>query len=235
MSDGSLICGFGDVAAGLGGLVWDLDEPGAVLLQDGQAHPGTFAIEEGGDAAALEITAEETSVEATLSPRTAEIALDGGPIATVCVAEVRSGGGTETLRCGGQICRWGGNPVEGAGNLRQLNVEAGEESVLIVIARGEPGAEGHGTEQSAGWLIEGEDVAAYDESLISTQYGGGGDPTRLGLELWPVDADQTSRAAATRVSGSLIGGAPSGSVWAGFFRCHTGEVEGMGTYVLWRG
>jgi len=26
------ICGFGDVQAGLGGLAWDLGEPGAMLL-----------------------------------------------------------------------------------------------------------------------------------------------------------------------------------------------------------
>jgi hypothetical protein len=233
-TSGALVCGFGDLAAGLGGLVWDLGEPGAVLLSEGEARRATFALEEGGDDAALAITADEVTLEATLSARTAEIALDGGPIATTCVAEVRSEGGAQTVECRGQICRWAGNPVEDAGSFRQLAIEGAEEALLIVAARGKPGAAGHGEDEIGGWLIEGEDVTAYDESLISTQYDGGGDPTRLGLELWPVDADQTSRAAATRVSGSLLGGTRSGAVWAGFFRCHTGEAEGLGSYLLWR-
>src|SRR5262249_43998595 len=92
----SLICGFGDVAAGLGGLAWDLNEPGAVLLSGGEAHAGTFAIEEGGDAVTLEITAGVGTVEAALSSRTTESALDGGPIATICVAEARAVGGAPT-------------------------------------------------------------------------------------------------------------------------------------------
>lgn len=230
----SLICGFGDVAAGLGGLAWDLNEPGAVLLSGGEAHAGTFAIEEGGDAVTLEITAGVGTVEATLSSRTTEIALDGGPIATICVAEARSVGGAHTVECSGQICRWAGNPVEGAGAFRQLAIEAGGEATLILAARGEPGAAGHGEETTGAWLIEGEEITAYAESLISTQYDNGGDPTRLGLELWPADADQTSRAAATRTSGSLLGGTRSGGIWGGFFRCHTGEAEGIGSCLLWR-
>jgi hypothetical protein len=235
MSDarGPLVCGFGDAGTGLGGLAWDLGEPGAVLLSQGEARQGSFALEAGGDDATLEITAGEISVDATLSARTAEIALDGGPTASACVAEVRSEGGTHTLECSAQICRWASNPLEGAGTFRTLALEAGEESLLILTARGEPG-EGHGQEQVGGWLIAGEDVTAYEESLISTQYNEAGEPTRFGLELWPQDADQTSRAAATRVSASLLGGTRVGPVSAGFFRCHTDGAEGLGTYLLWR-
>src|SRR5690349_24832590 len=38
---------------------------GAVVLANGQARPGTFAIEEGGDAATLQISAGDASLEAT--------------------------------------------------------------------------------------------------------------------------------------------------------------------------
>jgi hypothetical protein len=228
----SLICGFGDLAAGLAGLAWDLGETGAVVISDGQARTGSFAIEEGGDAVTLQISAGDTSVQATLSPRTAEIALGGGPIATACAAEVLTKGGAQTVECGGQICRWATNPLEDAANFRQLTIEAGEQALLVITARGGSGVAGHGEEDAHGWLIQGEDVAPYEESLISTQYDGSGDPTRLGLELWPPEADQTSRAAATRVSGSLLGGSRSGAAWAGFFRCHTGEAEGLGSYLL---
>src|SRR6266480_3228578 len=98
---GPLLCGFGDVAAGLGGLAWDLGDPGALLLNQGEVRAGTFALEEGGDALTLEITAGGDTVEATLGPRTAEIVLGDqtnplGVMATACVAEVRSKGGTQT-------------------------------------------------------------------------------------------------------------------------------------------
>jgi hypothetical protein len=228
-----LVCAFGDAGAGIGGLAWDLGEPGAVVLSGGRAGAGTFAIEEGGDAATLELAAGDLAVEATLSPRTAEIALDGGPVATACAAEVRAGD-AGTVECVGQISRWADDPIAGAATFRLLTIEAGEEALIVIASRGEPGASGHGEEQAHGWVIEGEDVAAYDESLISTQYDAGGDPNRIGLELWPPEADQTSRAAATRVSGSLLGGTRSGAVWGGFFRCHTGETEGIGIYLLRR-
>jgi hypothetical protein len=54
------------------------------------------------------------------------------------------------------------------------------------------------------------------------------------LELWPEDADQTSRAGACRVTGSLIGGTEAGGTWAGLFRCHADGTEGLGSYLLWR-
>ena len=230
---GGMVWGFGDAASGLGGLAWDLGDPGAVLIADGEAQPGTFAIEEGGEAATLAITAGETSLEATLKPRTAELALKEGPSVSLCTAEIRAPGSRRTADGAGQICRWTASPVEGASVFRQIAV-AVEGDALSITARGEPGADGHDEEGIAGWLIQGEVEAPFDESLISTQYDGAGNPTRFGLELWPPDADQTTRAAAMRVSASLLGGARSGGVWGGLFRCHTDGVEGIGTYLLWR-
>lgn len=238
MSDGrgtALVWGFGDLNAGLGGLAWDLGEPGAVLLSDGKAQPASFAIEEGGDAATLEISAEEVSLDATLIPETAEIALAGGPVATVCTAEVRPPSGGRSVRCTGQICHWSTGSLAGTATFRQIAIETGDGSYLITVARAEPGAAGHGEEQTGGWRIQGEEASAFEEALITTQYDGSGDPTRLGLELWATGADQASRAAATRIAGSLLGGARSDGAWGGFFRCHTDGSEGLGTYVLWRG
>jgi hypothetical protein len=229
----SFVCGFGDLSEGIGGLAWDLAEPGAALLRDGRVQPATFALEEGGDAATLALTADGASVDATLAPIAAEIALGGGPVTSICSAEARFAGGARSVRCIGQICRWASNPLERAATFRQMVVEAGP-AVLIAVAGGEPGAEGHGEEKAGGWRIQGEDASPFEETLISTQYDGSGDPTRIGLELWAADADQTSRAAATRVSGSLLGGARSAGAWAGFFRCHTDGTEGIGTYLLWR-
>jgi hypothetical protein len=237
----AIVCGFGDVAAGLGGLAWDIGEPGAVLLSQGEAQPASFAIEEGGDAATVEITTADATLEATLAPHTAEVPLvdrDGhdphGLRFNACAAEVRSTGGTQTFRCSGCIARWSADPVEGAGTFRFLTIERGGESFLIATALGQPGSEGHGNERTSGWLLEGETATPFEESLISTQYDDSGKPTRLGLELWPEDADQSSRAAASRVSGSSLGVAELGGTRAGLFRCHVDGTEGLGSYLLWR-
>jgi hypothetical protein len=243
MNDGqsAIVCGFGDLAAGLGGLAWDIGEPGAVLISKGEAQAATFALEEGGDAATLELSAGDLTLEATLAPHTAEVALsdrDGhdphGLRFSACAAEVRSSGGNQTFPCCGYIARWSANPIEGAGTFRQIAIERGGESFLIATALGQPGSEGHGNERTAGWLLEGENATPFEESLISSQYDDSGKPTRLGLELWPEDADQSTRAAATRVAGSSIGVVCSGATSAGLFRCHTDGNEGFGSYLLWR-
>jgi hypothetical protein len=230
----AFLCGFGDAASGLGGLAWDFGEPGAVLLSEGEAEPATFALEEGGDAATLEISAGDATVEATLSPRTAEIPLgDEGLTVVVCVADASAKKGRQPVQCAGQISRWSGDPLEGAGTFRHLAVDAGEESLLVVEARGDPGAD-HGDERIAAWLIRGEEDIAFEDAFISSQYDGEGDPTRFGIELWPEEADQSSRAAATRVAASSLGGVKVGGAWAGLFRSHTDGTEGIGSYLLWR-
>ena len=125
------------------------------------------------------------------------------------------------------------NPTESAGTFRHLAIDAGEESLLIAESRGEPGAD-HGDERTGAWLIRGEDETGFEDSFVSTQYAPGEDPTRFGLEVWPEEAERASRAAATRVSASSLGGIRAGSIWAGLFRCHTDGTEGIGSYLLWR-
>ena len=229
------VCGFGDVATGVGGLAWDFGEPGALLLREGEAGPATFALEEGGDALTLEITAGEETVAATLSPRTAELALDesSGLTGVVCVADVTPKGGSAAVQCPGQVSRWSSNPVEGAGTFRHLAIDAGEESLLVAESRGEPRTD-HGDERTGAWLVRGEDETRFEDSFLSTQYDAEEDPARFGLELWPEESERTSRAAATRVSASLLGGAMIGGAWAGVFDCHTDGSEGIGSYLLWR-
>ena len=230
------VCGFGDPAAGLGGVAWDLGDPGAVLLSDGEVRPATFAIEEGGDASTLEITAGDTIAEAALSPRTAEIPLGGevpGPTVVVCVAEVVPKQGAQVVRCPGQISRWSRDPLEGAGTFRHLAIDAGDESLVVVLSHGDPGAD-HGDERTGAWLIRGEEDTRFDDAFVSSQYDGEGDPTRFGVELWPEEAERASRAAATRVAASPVGGARVGRAWAGLFRCQTDGVLGLGSYLLWR-
>jgi hypothetical protein len=234
-SQKSFVCGFGDPAAGLGGVAWDLGEPGALLLSEGEVRPATFALEEGGDAATLEITAGEATIEATLSPRTADLALGdaGGLTVAVCVADVGPKDGSQSVQCPGQISRWGADPLEGAGTFRHQAIDAGDESLLVVVARGAPGDE-HGDEHTAAWRIRGEDETRFEDAFVSSQYGPDADPTRFGLELWPEEVERASRAAATRVAASAIGGIRVGNAWAGLFRCLTDGTLGIGSYLLWR-
>ena len=90
----AFVCGFGDPAAGVGGLAWDLGEPGALLLTEGEVSAATFALEEGGDAATLEITAGEMTVKATVTPRTAEIPLGDAAVSPSSSAPLRWTAGT---------------------------------------------------------------------------------------------------------------------------------------------
>jgi hypothetical protein len=222
---GFFVCSFGDPASGIGGLTWDFGEPGALLLTEGNAQAATFALEEGGDAA----------LEATVSPRTAEIPLgDTGNLSVlVCVADVSPKEGSQSIRCPGQISSWGADPTEGAGTFRHLAIDAGDQSWLVVESRGEPGAE-HGDERSSAWTIRGEEDARFEDTFVSTQYEGDDGPTRFGLELWPEEAERASRAAATRVAATSLGGVRLGGAWAGLFRCETDGTLGLGSYLLWR-
>lgn len=235
-----LVCVFGDLGAELAGLAWDLGDPGALLLRDGRVQPASFALEESGDAVAVVLTVDDSSAEANFAPRDAHLPLaaDRNPAGLVTVttgsADVRLAGTKGTRQSAGFVARWSDDPLSGAASFRFLAVEGGEGMLVVATARGEPGAAGHGDELTQGWLLIGEDVTPYDEALITSQYDGDGNPTRLGLELWPEDADQTSRAAATRVAGSPLGGVRADGTWAGLFRCHTDGAEGLGAYLLWR-
>jgi hypothetical protein len=235
MREGFFVCSFGDPASGTGGVAWDFGEPGALLLTEGKAQSATFALEEGGDAATLEITAGEAALEATVSPRTAEIPLgDTGNLSVlVCVADVSPKDGSESVQCPGQISRWSTDPTEGAGTFRHLAIDAGDQSWLMVESRGDPGAE-HGDEQSSAWTIRGEEDTRFEDTFVSTQYDGEDGPTRFGLELWPEEAERASRAAATRVAASSMGGVRLGGAWSGLFRCETDGILGLGSYLLWR-
>jgi hypothetical protein len=233
--EGSFVCGFGDPATGIGALAWDFGEPGGLLLANGTIEPATFALEEGGDAVAMEITADSATLETTLSPRTAAIPLgDEGLAALVCVADVNPREGSPGIRCAGQISRWAPDPLEGAGTFRHLAIDPGDESLLVLESRGGPDAE-HGEERSAAWLIRGEEETRFEDAFVSTQFGASNEPNRFGLELWPEESERSSRAAASRVAASPLGGIEAGRTWAGLFRCDTNGVLGLGSYLLWRG
>src|SRR5215216_6155042 len=102
------------------------------------------------------------------------------------------------------------DPLAGAAIFRHIAIEAPNGATIVCWSAGAEGIPGHGEERTSAVIHAEEGRVPYEEALISTQYDASGDPTRIGLELWLADADQTSRAAATRVSGSLLGGSRTG-------------------------
>jgi hypothetical protein len=250
MSDGepaAIVGGFSDLAAGLSGLAWQLGGSGGLLLgrnEVQEAEVGFFPEDEG---IRLEMRSEGAEVEARLAPRPGPVEPrspggsepPGGTLeAAICSATVRSKARGRTFQCPGHLSRWADDPLEGAGRFRHLTVEGAEGSLLLVCSRGDPGAENHGDEEAAAWLLKPEGGAVtFGEALLSTQYDGAGRPTRAGLELWPEGEEQTTRAAATRAAGTRLGGTEPADegVTAALLSCSTEGAEGLGGYLIWRG
>jgi hypothetical protein len=229
----SLVCGFGALESGLGGLAWNLEGGGGVLLTDGTTSAGTATIAANGRDARIQISDGERAVDAGLVARGDSVVGVGGAgaaEAAACMASVQLEGSGPAVPCPGHATKWSSDPLEGAGVFRHLAIETAEGALLIVTARAEPGEKGHSAEEASAWLIDNTGaLREFEETLISTQYDGAGRPTRFGLELWPEDG-----APPTRVTASLLGGAEAGSCWAGLFRSHTDGAEGLGAYLLWR-
>ena len=238
-SGGPLVCGFSDIASGLGGLAWRLAGGGGLLLNGGEVAAAEAEISGDDQSPVLKLEAGGTTVEAELAPHTEPAALEPaeGKAATevraaTCSATVKHDG--RTVQCPGHLSAWEKDPLEGAGTFRHLAIEAQDGSLMLVLALGLPGAEGHGDEETEAWTLDAEGSAtAFGEALLSTQYDGAGSPTRLGLELWPQGEEQTVRAAATRPSATRIGGTDDG-LSAALFRTHTDGTEGIGSYLVWR-
>jgi hypothetical protein len=239
MAAGTLVCGFSDLAAGIGGLAWGLAGGGGLLLNQGQVTPAETEISEADEGVRAQLTSGDVTVEATIAPRTGLVALrepEGAQPAraalegAVCTATVRSAGLGRTLQCPGHLSRWETDPLDGAGTFRHLTSEAADGGLLIATAIGEPGIEGHGDERVSAWALDAEGGAsAFGEAMISTQYDGDGRPTRAGLELWPGEDAPPRRLAATPIGGDQANG-----TWAGLLRCHAHEADGLGSYLLWR-
>jgi hypothetical protein len=243
----AIVGGFSDLAAGLGGLAWQLGGSGGLLLNGNEVQEAEVDLVAEDDGVRLEMRAAGAEVEAVLTPsagmtepRSADGAEPpGGALeAGICTATVRSKGLGRTVQGAGHLTRWDTDPLAGAGRFRHLAVEAAEGSLVLFSARSAPGAENHGDEEVAAWLLDSEGgVSSFDEALLSNQYANGVVPTRIGLELWPAGEDHSVRAAALRGAGTRLGGTEDAEegVTATLLRCSTEGAEGLGAYLIWRG
>src|SRR5262245_50299664 len=158
-SGGSLVCGFSDMASGLGGLAWNLAGGGALLLSNGEVAAAEPEISFEGETSNLRLVSPEISVDAALAPHTAppplEPAAPGGEVrAATCTATVEADG--RKLNCPGHLTRWDRDPLEGAGTFRHLAIEGVDGSLILLMALGPPDTAGHGEEETAAWTLDPE-------------------------------------------------------------------------------
>ena len=239
-SGGALVCGFSDVAAGLGGLAWRLGEEGGLAMSDAGIHPARVEISASEESIELRLSSDAGETAARLAPRPGRLTLEtaagveppGGRLeAAICAAEVEPAGQSRTLSCFGHMSSWAEDPSAGAGTFRHLAIERSDGSLLLLVARGDGG--GHGAEEAAAWLLDREGgFITFGEALLSTQYDKDRRQARAGLELWPEgDEAPPMRAAGTRLGGTEGDGAIS----AALFRCSSEGSEGLGGYLIRRG
>jgi len=238
-SGGALVCGFSDLASGLGGLAWRLGDEGGLILGDDGGHEARIAVSGDEDTVELRLSTAAGETEARLSTRTGSVTPEtadgttppGGPLeAAVCAAEVKPAGQDRTLRCFGHLSSWAEDPA-GDGTFRHLALERSDGSVLLVVARGDGGTP-HGAERTAGWLLDREGgVSVFGEALLSTQYDEDGRPTRVGLELWREGDEMPPM----RAAGTRLGGTEGGGLSATVLRCSSEGSDGLGSYLVRRG
>jgi hypothetical protein len=236
----NVVCGFSDLAAGLGGLAWDLGAPGGLVMSEDGVQEARPEFSEAEESLELRLSSDAGETTVLLAPRPGRLALEGpdgaeppagGLEAAICAAEVRPAGQRRTLRCFGHLSSWPHDPSAGTGTFRHLAIERSDGSLLLAIARGED-AEGHGAERSAAWLLDREGgFMSFGEALLSTQYDGDGAHTRAGLELWPEEEAPPMRAAGVRLGGTD----GDGGLSAALLRCSSEGSEGLGSYVIRRG
>jgi hypothetical protein len=243
-SAGALVCGFFDLAGGVGGLAWELGARGGLLLSGDEVRTAEPEISEEDGETGIVLTAGNEELRAKLAPRVSPVSPSGpsgakppgGPLeAALCSATVRAAKAGRSRQCSGHLTRWEGDPAAG-GTLRHLAVEGPEGSLLLVVSVGKPDAP-HGEEEAAGWLLDPEGgCSSFAESLLSTQFDEAGRLTRFGIELWREGDEQADRAAATRGAGTRLGGTEDDeAVSAALMGCSVGGNAGLASYLLRRG
>lgn len=228
----ALVAGFTDPAGVVAGACWRLgDEAGGVLLAADAVSPAKvdFA-EESGDHLGLSLSAGEASGE--LAIRLGAVHGDGVSCAAADAdVELELGGKKRSLTCPGSWLSWEQDPRRDASVVRQLAMPTGEDVTVLLAARRPAGLAGHGEEEVSGFRATREQVEPYREALLSTQYDGQGRPTRIGLELWLGEGEETHP---TRAAATVIGTVTDGDVTAAMLRTSAEGNEGVGSYLVWR-
>jgi hypothetical protein len=118
---------------------------------------------------------------------------------------------------------------------RSIGIVFADGGLLAVTSALPAGAREHGEEEVAAVLCDPDAApVAFDEALLSTEYGEDGVQRRASLELW-LDAEngQPLRGAGTLISSTSVK-RPGLDAEIAFFRWSVEGREGLGTYELAR-
>jgi len=203
---------------------------GATLLFEGPAAnvlPDGPAIERDGDLWRADL---EGAFSLVFTP-VAEAAVLGPVLAHVC--EVTGTVGSQTVTCLGTVGETRTPPAwDHLDSLRTVSAVFDAENAFLALARRPRGAPGHDEDQVIGWLLQGGEAFAVEDTRISTVYDGDGRQRSAGLELW-MPGEEYPR----RVSGSVVAGSTLSlegiDVRAAIFRWRMDDREGAGAYELW--
>jgi hypothetical protein len=119
---------------------------------------------------------------------------------------------------------------------RSIGIVFSDGGLLALTSDLPQGGTGHGDEEVTAVLCDADGApVAFEEALLSTEYGGDGVPRRATLELWPdVEDMRPVRGAGTLISSVGVrreGGLDS---QIAFFRWSVEGREGLGTYEVAR-
>jgi len=118
---------------------------------------------------------------------------------------------------------------------RSIGIVFADGGLLAITSALPAGAREHGEEEVAAVLCDPDAApVAFDEALLSTEYGEDGVQRRVTLELWPEAEDgRPLRGAGTLISSSSVKRRGLNAEIA-FFRWSVEGREGLGTYEIAR-
>jgi hypothetical protein len=118
---------------------------------------------------------------------------------------------------------------------RSIGIVFTDGGLLAITSALPAGAREHGEEEIAAVLCDPDAApVAFDEALLSTEYGEDGVQRRVSLELWPDAEDgRPLRGAGTLISSTSVQ-RPGLNAEIAFFRWSIEGREGLGTYEVAR-
>lgn len=234
---------FGDLDAGVWGVVWGAEEPFVALgLVDGAELPCSRAALEGvGVGEDWRITTERGELTVTAQGDAAAASAPSG-FDQLCRVRGRvlRDGEEKAVDCLGRR----GSRIERPdfrrfASLRDVSAWFEPDEGISLVSLRPRKASGHSDDVMAAALFAPSATVAVAEPRLSTTYTAAGVPSRLSLELWLDDADEETAQYPRRAAGEAIGARARSrqgelDVSAELLRCHSQGREGAGVYLLVR-
>lgn len=225
MTEAALSLAFFDPAHALHGMV----RSGFTLLFDGgraspMAEGSRLQASRDGYRAVL-----EGRFELAFTPLSDGATMDG---ATTRVCSVTGAVGDEQISCLGTATETDVPPAWAELDaVRAVSAILDAEHAVLVLARRERGAPGHGAELVRAHMLSGGEMVTAEDARISTVYDGDGRQRSAGIELWLPGEDFPRRAAGSVAAGTSLE-LEGLRVNAAVFEWHMEGREGAGAYEL---